>query len=55
MVPGFFLVGAAGLMLAFLIYQPYTSWPGLLIALLGVPVYVAFRAAANRRADGLPE
>lgn len=42
-VPAIFLVGAVTLMLAFLVYQPYTSWPGLLLALAGVPVYAAFR------------
>lgn len=50
-VPAFFLAGASALMLAFIVYRPYTSWPGLLIVLLGVPVYAAFRAAARRRAS----
>jgi hypothetical protein len=31
------------------IYRPATSWPGLVIALVGVPVYFLWRSASAKR------
>ena len=39
-VPFFYIVAAAALMIDLLIVRPAYTWPGLLIALSGVPVYL---------------
>jgi APA family basic amino acid/polyamine antiporter len=38
-VPALYIVGAAAILLVLFIYRPATTWPGLIIVLLGVPVY----------------
>lgn len=38
-LPGFFLLGGVAVLGALLAYRPAFTWPGLLLALLGVPVY----------------
>lgn len=42
-VPALYIVGAAAILLALLTYRTATTWPGLVIALLGVPVYYVWR------------
>jgi basic amino acid/polyamine antiporter, APA family len=42
-VPALYIVGAATILLVLFIYRPATTWPGLVIVLLGVPVYFAWR------------
>jgi basic amino acid/polyamine antiporter, APA family len=42
-VPALYIVGAASILLVLFIYQSATTWPGLVIVLLGVPVYFAWR------------
>ncbi len=42
-VPAFFLVGAALIVIMLLFYRPYTTWPGAVLVLLGVPVYLLRR------------
>jgi APA family basic amino acid/polyamine antiporter len=42
-VPALYIVGAATILLVLFIYQSATTWPGLVIVLLGVPVYFAWR------------
>jgi APA family basic amino acid/polyamine antiporter len=42
-VPVFYILGAAVILLVLLLYRPATTWPGFLIVLLGVPVYWFFR------------
>ena len=39
LVPALYIVGAAAILLVLFIYQPSTTWPGLVIILTGVPVY----------------
>jgi APA family basic amino acid/polyamine antiporter len=43
MVPALYIVGAATILLVLFIYKTSTTWPGLVIVLLGVPVYFAWR------------
>jgi APA family basic amino acid/polyamine antiporter len=43
MVPALYILGAATILLVLFIYRPATTWPGLIIVLLGVPVYFAWR------------
>ena len=38
-VPALYVVGAAAIVFVLFIYRPMTTWPGLLIVMLGVPVY----------------
>src|SRR3954468_21773129 len=42
-VPALYIVGAATILLVLFIYQSGTTWPGLVIVLLGVPVYFAWK------------
>jgi APA family basic amino acid/polyamine antiporter len=38
-VPALYIVGAATILLVLFVYQPSTTWPGLVIILTGLPVY----------------
>ena len=42
-VPALYIVGAATILLVLFVYRPATTWPGLAIVLLGVPVYFAWK------------
>src|SRR5262245_15364271 len=42
-VPALYIVGAATILIVLFIYRTATTWPGLIIVLLGVPVYFAWR------------
>jgi basic amino acid/polyamine antiporter, APA family len=42
-VPALYIGGAAAILLVLFIYRPATTWPGLAIVLLGVPVYFAWK------------
>lgn len=43
LVPGLYIVGASLILGILFLYRTSTTWPGLVIVLLGVPVYVLFR------------
>ena len=43
LVPALYIVAAAALMLDLLVMRPRYTWPGLLIALSGVPIYFAMQ------------
>src|SRR5205814_5079320 len=43
LVPALYIVGAATILAVLFIYKTSTTWPGLVIVLLGVPVYFAWR------------
>jgi APA family basic amino acid/polyamine antiporter len=47
-IPALYILGAGTVLLILFIYRPATTWPGLIIVLLGVPVYALFRWSANR-------
>src|ERR1700693_478768 len=51
-IPLLYIVAAVTIMFALLLYKTQTTWPGLVIVLLGVPVYLLWsrRSAAARRA-----
>jgi basic amino acid/polyamine antiporter, APA family len=38
-VPALYIVGASAVLIALFVYRASTTWPGLLIVLLGLPVY----------------
>jgi basic amino acid/polyamine antiporter, APA family len=42
-IPALYIVGASTVLAMLFIYRTSTTWPGLIIVLLGVPVYFAFR------------
>jgi basic amino acid/polyamine antiporter, APA family len=42
-VPALYIVGAAAILIVLFIYRPATTWPGLAIMLLVLPVYLAWR------------
>jgi APA family basic amino acid/polyamine antiporter len=42
-VPALYILGAAAILLVLFVYRPATTWPGLVIVLLGVPVYFAWK------------
>jgi basic amino acid/polyamine antiporter, APA family len=42
-VPALYILGAATILIVLFIYKTSTTWPGLVIVLLGVPVYFAWR------------
>ena len=45
-VPALYMVAATVIMLALIIYQTKTTWPGLVIVLIGIPVYLIRRRFA---------
>ena len=42
-VPALYIVGALAILVVLFAYRPATTWPGLVIVLLGLPVYFAWR------------
>lgn len=42
-VPALYIAGAATILVVLFIYKTATTWPGLVIVLLGVPVYLAWK------------
>src|SRR6185503_15701777 len=43
LVPALYIAGAATILVVLLAYRTATTWPGLFIVLLGLPVYFAWR------------
>jgi APA family basic amino acid/polyamine antiporter len=44
-IPALYIVGAATVLTMLFVYKPSSTWPGLVIVLIGVPVYLLFRRA----------
>jgi APA family basic amino acid/polyamine antiporter len=42
-IPALYIAGAATILIVLFVYRTATTWPGLIIVLLGVPVYFAWR------------
>jgi APA family basic amino acid/polyamine antiporter len=42
-VPALYIAGAMAILLVLFVYRPATTWPGLAIVVLGLPVYLAWR------------
>jgi APA family basic amino acid/polyamine antiporter len=47
-IPVLYLLGAAAILVVLLVYRPLTTLPGMIIVLLGVPVFIAFRRTSKR-------
>ncbi|MBL8231822.1 MAG: amino acid permease [Bryobacterales bacterium] len=45
-VPALYILGAATVLLVLFAYRPSTTWPGLVIVLLGLPMFYWFRRSA---------
>jgi APA family basic amino acid/polyamine antiporter len=45
-IPALYMLGAATILLVLFVYRTATTWPGLIIVLLGVPVYFAWKPKA---------
>jgi len=42
-LPGLYILAATAICVDLLIYKPAYTWPGMIIVLLGIPVYVIWR------------
>jgi APA family basic amino acid/polyamine antiporter len=50
-VPALYILGALIILVLLFAYRPSTTVPGIVIVLLGVPVYLIFRAKNSARAE----
>jgi basic amino acid/polyamine antiporter, APA family len=53
-VPAFYIVAALAIMLVLILYKTQATWPGLVIVLLGVPVYVIWSWRSAEGVSGPP-
>jgi APA family basic amino acid/polyamine antiporter len=53
-VPALYIIGAGIVLIVLFAYRPATTWPGLAIVLLGVPVYLVMRSARARNTEARP-
>ncbi|MCY2967533.1 MAG: hypothetical protein NT069_28535, partial [Planctomycetota bacterium] len=55
-IPALYVVGASTIVIILVLYRPTTTWPGLVLVGLGVPVYFAWRllATSSRLGDSPP-
>ncbi|MBL8210730.1 MAG: amino acid permease [Bryobacterales bacterium] len=49
LIPALYILGATIILVVLFAYRTATTWPGLLIVLLGVPVYYWFRSQSRRQ------
>ena len=47
MLPAVYMLAAGLIEVLLLMYKPNYTWPGLIIVLLGLPVYFIWRKKAN--------
>ena len=47
-IPALYIVGALTILGVLLLYRPATTWPGFVIVLLGIPVFLAMRRPPSR-------
>jgi APA family basic amino acid/polyamine antiporter len=48
LVPALYVLGAVAILVVLFVYRPATTWPGLAIVLLGIPVYWLIRRAGQK-------
>ncbi len=48
-IPAIYILGAAIVLAILFVYQPTTTWPGLVIVATGIPVYLIWRARGAQR------
>ena len=49
LVPVLYILVATAIVVILFAYRPSTTWPGLLIVMLGIPIYVGLRGWNGRR------
>lgn len=54
-LPAIYIVLAFVICLALLVYRPTYTWPGLIIVLIGIPLYFLFLRSGSGKALSLPE
>jgi APA family basic amino acid/polyamine antiporter len=52
-VPAFYILAASAILVVLFTYRPATTWPGLVIVLLGIPVYLLIGWAGRRQNGSL--
>jgi len=52
-VPALYILGAAFILFVLFIYRPATTFPGLVIVLIGVPVYFGFRRSSAKATSSI--
>jgi basic amino acid/polyamine antiporter, APA family len=52
-VPGLYILGASTILAVLFAYRPATTWPGLIIVILGVPLYLLIRWGSRSGARGI--
>jgi APA family basic amino acid/polyamine antiporter len=55
LIPALYLLGASTVLAVLLIYRPQTTFPGMIIVLIGVPVFFGFRRSAVAAPDKFHE
>jgi APA family basic amino acid/polyamine antiporter len=50
-VPALYILSAAVILAILFVYRPATTFPGLVIVLIGVPIYFAFRRSSASKLD----
>jgi APA family basic amino acid/polyamine antiporter len=50
-IPALYILGATIILIVLFAYRPATTWPGLLIVVLGLPVYYAWHGGKRQAAD----
>jgi basic amino acid/polyamine antiporter, APA family len=53
-LPILYIIGAGAILIVLFIYQPTTSWPGLLIVISGIPVFWIWRKRSNNSQSQSP-
>jgi APA family basic amino acid/polyamine antiporter len=53
-LPALYIVMATWICLVLLRYKPQYTWPGLVLVLLGIPVYLFWSRRPSRPAEGEP-
>src|SRR5205085_7528434 len=54
-VPALYLMSTTVILAVLFAYRFSTTFPGVVIVLIGIPVYFVFKRSAGRAADGLKE
>jgi APA family basic amino acid/polyamine antiporter len=55
LIPALYLIGASTVLAVLLVYRPQTTFPGMIIVLIGVPVFFGFRRSAVAAPDKFDE
>ncbi|MFZ0292283.1 MAG: amino acid permease [Candidatus Sulfotelmatobacter sp.] len=53
-IPAFYILAASTILFVLFAHRPATTWPGLLIVLLGIPVYFLIARAGRRQTAARP-